>query len=170
MEAKLKEAQERLEKYRGYREIMERDNLTQLSLTDADARLMKNKNGMDVSYNVQTAVSSETHLIMDYEVTNQVTDHGMMAPTTEGLQQENEGKILEAVADKGYDKAEDMIACLENGVIPHVVLPDGKDQQVLPDSSLWSLHWNSSTPNHLYLSPLAENILSLPDRSEAHHR
>jgi transposase len=65
---------------------------------------------------------------MDYEVTNQVTDHGMMAPTTEGLQQENEGKILEAVADKGYDKAEDMIACLENGVIPHVVLPDGKDE------------------------------------------
>ena len=128
LEAKLKEAQERLEKYRGYREIMERDNLTQLSLTDADARLMKNKNCMDVSYNVQTAVSSETHLIMDYEVTNQVTDHGMMAPTTEGLQQENEGKILEAVADKGYDKAEDMIACLENGVIPHVVLPDGKDE------------------------------------------
>lgn len=128
LEAKLKEAQERLEKYRMYRKIMERENLTQLSLTDVDARLMKNKNGMDVSYNVQTAVSSETHLIMDYEVTNHATDHGMMAPTTEQLKQENGDKILDAVADKGYDKAEDMIACLENGVIPHVILPDGKDE------------------------------------------
>ena len=130
LEAKLKEAQERLEKYRSYREIMEKDNLTQLSLTDADARLMKSKNGMDVSYNVQTAVSSETHLIMDYEVTNQATDHGMIAPTTKGLKQGSD-KILDAVADKGYDKAEDMIACLENGVIPHVILPDGKDEYEL---------------------------------------
>ena len=91
LEAKLKEAQERLEKYRGYREIMEKDNLTQLSLTDADARLMKSKNEMDVlSYNVQTAVSSETYLIMDYAVTNQATDHGMIAPTTKGLKQDSD--------------------------------------------------------------------------------
>lgn len=85
---------------------------------------------MDVSYNVQTAVSSETHLIMDCEVTNHATDHGMIAPTPECLKQDSD-KILDAVADKGYDKAEDMIACLENGVIPHVNLPDGKDEYEL---------------------------------------
>lgn len=131
LEAKLEEAQKRLEKYREYRDIMERDNLTQLSLTDADAKLMKNRNGMEVSYNVQTAVSSETHLIMDYQMTNQATDHGMLAPTTEQLKKEVGNTIIEAVADKGYDKAEDMVACLENGVIPHVILSDGKDEYEL---------------------------------------
>lgn len=127
LETKLQEAQERLEKYRSYRKLMEKENLTQISLTDADARLMKNKNGMDVSYNVQTAVDSETHMIMDYLVTNQATDHGLMAPTAEAIKQEAGGRIIEAVADKGYEQAEDMVACLENGIIPNVILPDGKD-------------------------------------------
>ncbi len=127
LEAKLKEAEERLEKYRSYRELMEKENLTQISLTDADARLMKNKNGMDVSYNVQTAVDSETHLIMDYLATSQATDHGLMAPTAESIKQEAGDRIIEAVADKGYEQAEDMVACLEKGIIPNVILPDGQD-------------------------------------------
>jgi transposase len=126
LEAKLKEARERLDKYRSYRELMEKENLTQLSLTDADARLMKNKNGMDTSYNIQTAVDSETHIIMDYLATNQATDHGLMAPTAAGLRPAG-GDVLEAVADKGYEQVSDMVACLEKGIIPNVILPDGKD-------------------------------------------
>lgn len=131
LESKLKEAQERLDKYRSYREIMEKENLTQISLTDVDSRLMKNKNGMDVSYNVQSAVDSETHLMLDYLVTNQVTDHGLLGPTLEKIRQETEKEIIEAVADKGYKQDEDMIACLENGMIPHVILPDGQDKYEL---------------------------------------
>lgn len=49
VEAKLKEARERLARYEGYRELMERTGASQLSLTDADAKLMKNKNGFAVS-------------------------------------------------------------------------------------------------------------------------
>lgn len=44
-----------------------------------DARLMKNKNRMDLSYNVQTAVDSETYLTMDYVAINRATDHRFMA-------------------------------------------------------------------------------------------
>ncbi len=86
LEAKLAEAQERLEKYHSYRELMEKENMTQISLTDADARLMKNKNGMEMSYNVRTAVDADAHPIMDYQATNRATDHGLMAPTAEGNQ------------------------------------------------------------------------------------
>ena len=151
LEEKLQEAQERLEKYQGYRAIMERDNLTQISLTDAEARLMKSKNGMDVSFNVQTAVDSETHLIMNFEVTNNVTDHGMLAPTAEALKQEIGDKILDAVADKGYEKNEDMVACLENGVIPHVILDTGKDSYELemPFENAEELHPESTNSDEL---------------------
>jgi transposase len=62
-------------------------------------------------------------------MTNQVTDHGLMAPTAEGIRSEDE--ILEAVADRGYEHQEDMIRCLEDGIIPHVILPDGKDEYEL---------------------------------------
>lgn len=96
-----------------------------MSITDADARLMKNKNGFQVSYNVQTAVDSETHLIRDYNMTNRVTDHGLMASTAADIRDEDE--IIHAIADRGYENQADMINCLKEGVVPHVILPDGKD-------------------------------------------
>lgn len=127
VEEKLKEARERLARYEGYRELMEKTGASQLSLTDADAKLMKNKNGFAVSYNPQTAVDSETHLIRNFHMTNQVTDHGLLNPTMEKIKAEEPDKIIEVVADKGYEEPEDMIRCLEAGIIPHVITGDGKD-------------------------------------------
>lgn len=131
LEAKLKEARERLEKYECYQKLMEESGASQLSVTDADAKLMKNKNGFAVSYNPQTAVDSETHLIRDFKMSNQVTDHGMLSATMEGIREETPGDILEVVADKGYEQEEDMVKCLEQGIIPHVILNDGKDAREL---------------------------------------
>ena len=81
IEAKLKEAQERLARYESYQKLMEETGVSQLSITDADAKLMKNKNGFAVAYNPQAAVDSETHLIRDFQMTNQVTDHGLLEST-----------------------------------------------------------------------------------------
>ena len=127
LEAKLKEPQESLARYEAYQKLMEDTGVSQLSLTDADARLMKNKNGFAVAYNPQTAVDSATHLIRDFEMTNQVTDHGLLSPTMSRMREEEPDKILETVADKGYENAEDMLQCLENGIIPHVIMEDGED-------------------------------------------
>lgn len=127
VEEKLKKTHERLERYESYQKIMEETGISQLSLTDPDAKLMKNKNGFAVAYNPQTAVDSETHLIRDFEMTNQVTDHGLLNPTMAGIRKETEGEILEAVADKGYENADDLVSCLENGIIPHVITDDGKE-------------------------------------------
>lgn len=97
-----------------------------MSLTDADARLMKSKNGFTVAYNPQTAVDSNTHLIRDFQMTNQVTDHGLLNSTLEEVRKEEDG-IIETVADRGYESEEDMIKCLEEGIIPHVITDEGKD-------------------------------------------
>lgn len=131
VEAKLKEAKERLERYQAYQKLMEETGASQMSLTDADAKLMKSRNGFEVAYNPQTAVDSETHLIRGFHMTNQVTDHGQLAPTMEDIRKESSDKVLEVVADKGYQKEEDMVECLENGIIPHVITEDGKDEYEL---------------------------------------
>lgn len=81
LEAKLKEAQERLARYEGYQKLMEETGASQMSITDADAKIMKNKNGFAVAYNAQIVVDSETHLIRDFQMTNQVTDHGLLEST-----------------------------------------------------------------------------------------
>lgn len=127
VEQKLKEAQERLERYKGYQKLMEETGVSQLSLTDADARLMKNKNGFTVSYNPQTAVDSNTHLIRNFEMTNQVTDHGLLEPTMDQVKKDSPDQVVDVVADKGYEDTEDMAECLDKGIIPHVITDDGKD-------------------------------------------
>ena len=127
VETRLKEAQERLARYEGYQKLMEESGASQLSITDADAKLMKNKNGFLVAYNAQTAVDSETHLVRDFQMTNQVTDHGLLGSSMEGIKETEGKKIVEAVADKGYESVEDMVSCLEAGIIPHVIPGDGKD-------------------------------------------
>ena len=88
VEAKLAEAQERLTKYEAYQKLMEESGASQMFLTDADARLMKSKNGFTVEYNPQTAVDSETHLIRDFNMTNQVTDHGLLNDTMKIFKEE----------------------------------------------------------------------------------
>lgn len=126
VDEKLKEARERLERYESYQKIMEESGQSQMSLTDADAKLMKSKNGFIVAYNPQTAVDSETHIIRDFQMTNQVTDHGLLDSTLAELRNESDG-VMETVADKGYESEEDMVKCLEDGIIPHVITDDGKD-------------------------------------------
>ena len=126
VEEKLKEARERLERYEGYQKIMEESGASQLSLTDADAKLMKSGNGFVVAYNPQTAVDSNTHLIRDFQMTNQVTDHGLLNSTLADIRKESEG-IIETVADRGFEQETDMVRCLEEGIIPHVITDDGKD-------------------------------------------
>lgn len=59
-------------------------------------------------------------------MTNQVTDYGLLDSTFEEARKEEAG-ILETVADRGYESEEDMIKCLEDGIIPHVITDDGKD-------------------------------------------
>lgn len=107
VEAKLQEAQERLARYEAYQKLMEETGASQLSLTDADARLMKSRNGFVVAYNPQTAVGFATHLIRDFKMSNQVTDYGMLSPTMQRIRRENPEGILEVTADKGYVNEED---------------------------------------------------------------
>ena len=126
VEDKLKELSERMELYEGYRKLLEQSGESQISLTDADARLMKEKNGFIVAYNPQTAVDSNTHIIRDFEMTNAPTDHGQLLPTLKGIADSTDG-VVEATADMGYQSVEDMVACLEEGVVPHVICGDGKD-------------------------------------------
>ena len=152
LKAKIKESGERLERYQTYRQMMEEEGLSQLSTTDPDARLMKMRNGFGVSFNVQTAVTSESHMITDFNVTSDVTDYGQLEPTLKSYKNEYcKDEILEAVADKGYQSAEDIGKCLEEGIAAHVILPDGKDtcEIELPYEEAQDLHPESKAPEEL---------------------
>ncbi len=125
LEEKLAKLQERKARYEGYLKELEESGESQTSLTDPDARLMKENNGFGVGYNAQTAVDAESHLIAGFEMTNHPTDHGLLTEVAKEVKADLGMKVLEATADKGYHDPEDMAAALENGIVPNVIQNDG---------------------------------------------
>ena len=88
----------------------------QLSLTDPDARSMKQRDGGIVGYNVQTAVDTKHHLIVAHEVTNDGVDRSQLATMAKQAQQATGIADLTAVADRGYYKGEEILRCHEAGI------------------------------------------------------
>ena len=93
----------------------------QISLTDPDARSMKSRGSGIVGYNVQTAVDTENHLIVSHEVINTGSDRDQLSSMAKQAQEVLEAEDLKAVADRGYFKGEEILACDEAGI--EVTLP-----------------------------------------------
>ena len=93
----------------------------QISLTDPDARSMKSRGSGIVGYNVQTAVDTENHLIVSHEVINTGSDRDQLSNMAKQAQEVLEAEDLKAVADRGYFKGEEILACDEAGI--EVTLP-----------------------------------------------
>jgi len=88
----------------------------QLSLTDPDARSMKTRGGGIVGYNVQIAVEPNHHLIVDHEVINTGSDRNQLASMAERAREAMGAEELTAVADRGYYKGEEILACEQAGI------------------------------------------------------
>ncbi len=95
----------------------------QISLTDPDCRSMATSgrgSGM-VAYNVQSAVDTTNHLIVAHEVTNIGTDRSQLATMAQAAKAALRSDSLDVVADRGYFKGEEILACEQAGVA--VTLP-----------------------------------------------
>jgi transposase len=97
----------------------------QISLTDPDARAMATNGkgtGM-VGYNVQTAVDAQHHLIVAHEVTNVGNDRDQLSNMAGQAKAAMGVETLDVLADRGYFKSEEVLACGPLGVTPYVPKP-----------------------------------------------
>jgi transposase len=95
----------------------------QVSLTDPDARSMKNREGGIVGYNVQTAVDAEHHLIVAHEVVTDGVDRDQLARMAAQARQAIGTEALTVVADRGYFKSQQILECTQSGITPIVPRP-----------------------------------------------
>src|SRR5471030_1052266 len=95
----------------------------QVSLTDPDARSMKTRGTGVVGYNVQVAVEAKHHLIVAHEVTNNGIDRDQLTSMAKLARTEMAVDKLTAVADRGYYKSEEILACHEAGISVFVAKP-----------------------------------------------
>ena len=102
---------------------LDRTGESQISLTDPDSRAMAAHTRVAVGYNVQIAVDTKHKLIVEQQVTNQVLDMGLLTETAEPAKEILGVETIDAVADKGYFKIEDIEACEKAGMEPYVPRP-----------------------------------------------
>jgi hypothetical protein len=74
-----------------------------------------------VAYNVQSAVDTTNHLIVAHEVTNVGTDRSQLATMAQAAKAALRSDNLDVVADRGYFKGEEILACEQAGIA--VTLP-----------------------------------------------
>jgi transposase len=102
---------------------LDRTGEDQISLTDPDSRAMAAHTRVAVGYNVQVAVDTKHKLIVEQQVTNQVVDMGLLTQTAAPAKEILGVETIDAVADKGYFKIEDIEACENAGIVPYVPRP-----------------------------------------------
>ena len=103
----------------------------QISLTDPDARSMATSGkgtGM-VGYNVQTAVDAKHHLIVAHEVTNVGHDRAQLANMAMQAKEALDTGALSVVADRGYFKSEEILACEKAGIETYLPKPQTSGNQ-----------------------------------------
>jgi len=97
----------------------------QISLTDPDARSMatSGRGTGTVGYNVQTAVDDKHHLIIAHEVTNVGNDRTQLSNMANQAREEIGAESLTVVADRGYYKGLEILACEQAGITTFVPKP-----------------------------------------------
>ena len=99
---------------------LEESGQTQLSRTDADARLLS-KNGQVVAgYNVQIAVDDKHKLIAASEVVNDGNDSDQLHRMAKAVKGELGVETLTVLADTGYYNSTALKACEEDGIVAYV--------------------------------------------------
>ncbi|KPX43634.1 IS1182 family transposase [Pseudomonas syringae pv. tagetis] len=95
----------------------------QVSLTDPDARSMMTRGTGIVGYNVQTAVDAQHHLIVAHEVTNVGSDRDQLSSMAKQAREAMASDSLSVVADRGYFKGEEILACHNADITAYVPKP-----------------------------------------------
>jgi len=117
LKQKIASMEAKMESLKGYATEVEAHPDQQVSVTDPDARsMMKAGGGSQVGYNVQTAVDSKHHLIAAHEVTNATTDRSQLSSMAGKARAALDAKTLTVIADPGYYKGEEIVACEKNGI------------------------------------------------------
>ena len=88
---------------------------------EPEAQVMGPSLNFEPGYNLQTAVESQSHLIVAHEVTNEANDQRQLQPMAEAASAALD-KPVSAVADAGYANGEQIAQLLDKGILSYVAV------------------------------------------------
>ena len=131
----------------------------QISMSDPAARSMATSgrgSGM-VGYNVQAAVDIKHHLIVAQEVTNVGTDRSQLSHMAKRTKAALKADKLEVVADRGYFKSEEILACEEAGIT--VTLPKPQTSGIKAKGRFGKQDFVYIAQDDVYRCPAGERLV-----------
>lgn len=139
----------------------------QISLTDPDARAIATnaRSSGIVGYNVQAAVDTEHHLIVEHEVTNVGSDRGQLSKMAKKARVALAAEELTVVADRGYYKSEELLACHEAGITTYVPKPETSGAQAAGRFARRDFHYDEKTDS--YRCPAGDRLIWRMKRRES---
>jgi len=129
----------------------------QVSLADPDARSMKTRETGVVGFNVQVAVDAKHHLIVAPRVTNNGIDRDQLTSMAKLARTEMGVDKLTAVAEKGYYKSEEILACHETGITAFV--PKTKTSGATSDGRFGKEDFIYDAEKNEYRCPAGERLI-----------
>src|SRR5437868_4087972 len=158
LKEKLIKLEEEVKRLKAIEKVMLAAPDQQVSFTDPDSRSMATSgrgSGM-VGYNVQAAVDTTNHLIVAHEVTNVGTDKSHLANMANQAKAALEAENLEAFADRGYFKGEEILACDEAGIT--VTLPKPQTSEAKSEGRFGKQDFRYVAAEDIYICPTGEKL------------
>ncbi|MDI3358094.1 IS1182 family transposase [Pseudomonas sp. UYIF39] len=123
LEDKIAKLKTQMKELQGIESQLNESPDKQVSLTDPDARSMMTRGSGIVGYNVQTAVDTQHHLIVAHEVTKKGSDRDQLSSMAKQAREAIGVETLSVVADRGYFKGEEILACHDANITAYVPKP-----------------------------------------------
>jgi transposase len=117
--ASLLEKKEKSEEILGK---MEKTGQKEVALADPDCRQMMSHGRVESCYNMQAAVDSKNHLIVNYLVTNEASDLNQLSGVAISAKETLGVEQIDCISDKGYFDFMQIKQCVDNGVTPYVAV------------------------------------------------
>ena len=162
LKEKIRQLEEKKQQYEQIQSQMKASGQREVSLVDPDSRLMRvDSQRLEVGYNIQTSVDAKQHLIVDYDVINNSTDHHQLARDALAAKETLGVDELDVLSDKGFYVEKDIADCENNGItvfmpIPAVLSP--YKSIGVPEPNFYSDQFVYDVANDLYVCPAGEKL------------
>jgi len=158
VEDALASLKKRKEEYEACLSLLEITGDNEVSIVDPDARLMgNNRGGVEVSYNVQSAVDAKHCLAVEVNVTNNPSDHGQLSVMSKRVKKRLKIKrSFIVLADKGYYNGEDLFRCKKNKIV--TIVARQKAGREAPNKEFNADKFTYVEGKDCYICPLGQEL------------
>jgi hypothetical protein len=162
LKEKIRKLEEEKQQYEQIQNQMKSAGQSEVSLVDPDSRLMRvDSQRLEVGYNIQTSVDAKQHLIVDYDVINNSTDHHQLTKDALAAKQTLNVDRLDVLSDKGFYVEKDVFDCEANRIRVFMPIPAAYNPYKsfgFPEPGFYSDRFIYDAAKDVYVCPVGNEM------------